>query len=99
MTPAATAATRVASASRLPPCARVRRNAGKLRGLSGRQLGFGEDVDGDGRLVVGAVDLAFRPVFGDRSFDDAGAAAVTAGGQRVVQDRPADLPDQVDGSV
>jgi hypothetical protein len=46
--------------------------------------------------VVGAVNLTFCPVFGDRAFDDAGAAAVAAFGQWVGQDSAADHPDQVD---
>src|SRR4051794_32598231 len=58
----------------------------------------GEDVDGDGRLVVGAVDVAFRAVFGDRAFHDAGADPGPACGQEVGEDGATNLADEVDAA-
>ncbi|RSN06813.1 hypothetical protein DMB42_26555 [Nonomuraea sp. WAC 01424] len=55
-----------------------------LRTLSGCQQGFGEDVDVDGRSVVGTVEVAFGPVPGDRALDDARADAGSSGGREIV---------------
>jgi len=64
--------------------------------LVGCQL---DDVDVDRGLVVGAVDVALGPVFGDGSFHDSWAGPGSAGGQGVGQHRVSDLADEVDGGV
>ena len=54
-------------------------------------------VDGDCGLVVGAVEVAFGSVFGDRSFDHAWAGSGSSRRQEICQDGAADLADEVDG--
>ena len=60
---------------------------------------FGEDVYGGARAVVGAVDLSFGSVFGDRAFDDARADAFAALRQGIFKESASDTSQQVDGGL
>src|SRR5207247_7376069 len=85
---------------RIAPIAWVDPNAVQLGVGGGGQGVWGcEDVDVDGGLVAGAVDVCGGGVFGAGAFDDAGSGSGASGGHEVGQDEPADGADEVDGGV